>query len=103
MAAPVSSGSGAAGGKPSVSLPHIPGSDFAASMVNGASTLAAGVIGDITGFTSAITNKTNPIPIQTSSPKSGSGGIRGGGGGGHSCACACACAGCACACAGGGR
>ena len=103
MAAPVSSGGGAGGGKPSVSLPHIPGSDFAASMVNGASTLAAGVIGDITGFTSAITNKTNPIPIQTSSPKSGSGGFRGGGGGGHSCACACACAGCACACAGGGR
>jgi hypothetical protein len=103
VAAPVSSRSGAGGSKPSVSLPHIPGSDFAASMVNGTSTLAAGVIGNITGFTSAITNKTNPIPIQTSSSKSGSGGFRGGGGGGHSCACACACAGCACACAGGGR
>jgi hypothetical protein len=103
VAAPVSSGGGAGSSKPSVSLPHIPGSDFAASMVNGASSLAAGVIGNITGFTSAITSKTNPVPIQTSSPKSGGGGFRGGGGGGHSCACACACAGCACACAGGGR
>lgn len=103
VAAPVSSGGGVSGGRPSVSLPHLPGSDFAASMVNGASTMAAGVIGNLTGFTSGITNKTNPIPIPTSSPRSGSGGFRGGGGGGHACACACACAGCACACAGGGR
>ncbi len=89
------------GSKPSLSLPNIPGSDFAASMINGASSMAAGAIGDLTGFTGAITSKTNPIP--TTSYKSGSGGFRGGGGGGHSCACACACAGCACACAGGGR
>ncbi len=101
---PASAGTGApsgGGSKPSLSLPNIPGSDFAASMINGASSLAAGAIGDLTGFTGAITNKTNPIP--TTSYKSGSGGFRGGGGGGHSCACACACAGCACACAGGGR
>ncbi|MFZ3070710.1 MAG: hypothetical protein WA110_06280 [Anaerolineaceae bacterium] len=105
LAAPVSAGSGTGAGggsgQPSLSLPHIPGSDFAASMVNGASAMAAGVIGDVTGFTGAITNKTNPIPV--SAPSSGGGGFRGGGGGGHSCACACACAGCACACAGGGR
>ena len=62
--------------------------------------LAAGVVGDLTGFTGGVTNRTNPIPVST--PRSGSGGFRGGGGG-HSCACACACAGCACACAGGGR
>ena len=83
----------------SVSLPHIPGSDFAAGVINGASGMAAGVIGGLTAFTSGVTNRTNPIP--QSSGKSGSGGFRGGGG--SSCACACACAGCACACAGGGR
>ncbi len=89
------------GSRPSINLPQIPGADFAASMVNGASNMAAGVIGDITGFTRGVTNRTNPIPVST--PSSGGGGFRGGGGGGHSCACACACAGCACACAGGGR
>ena len=83
----------------SVSLPHIPGSDFAAGVINGATGMAAGVIGGLTAFTSGVTNRTNPIP--QSSGKSGSGGFRGGGG--SSCACACACAGCACACAGGGR
>ncbi|MFW5713647.1 MAG: hypothetical protein ACOCYU_03160 [Brevefilum sp.] len=91
-----------AGGETSgggVSLPRIPGSDFAAGVINGASGMAAGVIGNLTSFTSGITNRTNPIP--KSSGKSGSGGFRGGGG--SSCACACACAGCACACAGGGR
>lgn len=103
LSLPASSGTGTSSGgsRPSLSLPNIPGSDFAASMIHGASGLAAGVIGDLTGFTSAVTSKTNPIP--TVSVSSGSGGFRGGGGGGHSCACACACAGCACACAGGGR
>ena len=96
-------GTGTGSGKPSVSLPHIPGSDFAASMINGTTAMAAGVIGDVTSFTGGITNRTNPIPIPTSTPRSGSGGFRGSSGGGHSCACACACAGCACACAGGGR
>lgn len=82
-----------------ISMPHLPGADFAASIVNGISGFSAGVIGDITGFTSSVTNRTNPIPKTTSSSSRGFGG----GGGGHSCACACACAGCACACAGGGR
>jgi len=68
-------------------------------VINGASGMAAGVVGNLTSFTSGITNRTNPIP--QSSGRSGSGGFRGGGG--SSCACACACAGCACACAGGGR
>jgi len=81
------------------SLPNIPGSDFAAGVINGATGMAAGVVGNLTSFTTGITNRTNPIPQTTT--KSGSGGFRGGGG--SSCACACACAGCACACAGGGR
>jgi hypothetical protein len=88
---PISGGSGQ-----TFSVPSLPGSDFAASMVNGMQSFSAGVVGNITDFTSTITNKTNPIPVSTSS-----GGSRGGGG--SSCACACACAGCACACAGGGR
>jgi len=75
-------------------LPHLPGSDFAASMVGGIESFASGVVSNITDFTGGITNKTNPIP------KTSSGGSRSGG---SSCACACACAGCACACAGGGR
>jgi len=84
----------------SVSLPHLPGSDFAASVVGGVQSFSKNVIGDLTGFTSNVTSKTNPVPVSRSSS---GGGWRGGGGGGHSCACACACAGCACACAGGGR
>lgn len=97
---PSSSSSGSSS-KPSISLPHLPGSDFAASIINGTTAVSAGIVGDLTGFTSAVTNRTNPIPV--SRPSSGSSGFRGGGGGGSSCACACACAGCACACAGGGR
>ncbi len=80
----------------SVNLPSLPGADFASSMTTGVQTFAAGVVGNITNFTSGITNKTNPPP-----PPSRSSGGRSSGGGG--CACACACAGCACACAGGGR
>jgi len=100
LASPVASVSGGSGSKPSISMPNIPGSDFAASIINGATAVSAGVVGDLTGFTGAVTNRTNPIPVSRTS--SGSSGFRGGGGG-HSCACACACAGCACACAGGGR
>lgn len=100
LASPVASVSGGGGSKPSISMPNIPGSDFAASIINGATAVSAGVVGDLTGFTGAVTNRTNPIPVTR--PSSGSSGFRGGGGG-HSCACACACAGCACACAGGGR
>jgi len=81
-----------------ISLPTLPGGSFAASIVTGVQGFSAGVIGNITDFTGAITNKTNPMPV--ASPSRSSGGGRSGGGG---CACACACAGCACACAGGGR
>ncbi|MEW5868865.1 MAG: hypothetical protein AB1894_06280 [Chloroflexota bacterium] len=79
-----------------VSLPNLPGSDFAASIVNGVQNFSSSVVGNLTDFTSGVTNKTNPVPVSTSSRGSSS---RSGGG----CACACACAGCACACAGGGR
>lgn len=81
-----------------ISLPHLPGSDFAASIVNGVQNFSGNVIGNVTDFTSKVTNKTNPAPVSTSSGRSFTGG-----GGGGGCACACACAGCACACAGGGR
>ena len=77
----------------SVSLPNLPGSDFAASMVNGVQNFSSSILGDVGAFTGAVTDKTNPVPVSQSS-------YHGGGGG---CACACACAGCACACAGGGR
>jgi hypothetical protein len=87
-----------AGGRPSTtSLPTLPGGNFAASVVTGIQGFSSNVVGNITDFTSGITNRTNPIPKSTSR----SGGWKGGGG--SSCACACACAGCACACAGGGR
>lgn len=97
-ASPISSSKPSSGG---TSLPNLPGSDFAASMVNGVQSFSAGVVGNITNFTSRVTNVTNPIPKSTSTYKGGSRG--GGSSGGRSCACACACAGCACACAGGGR
>ena len=77
----------------------LPGADFAASVVTGVQGFSQSVIGNVTEFTSRVTNITNPPPPP---PKSASGGSRGGSGG-RSCACACACAGCACACAGGGR
>ncbi|HTX89956.1 MAG TPA: hypothetical protein VMC09_01970 [Anaerolineales bacterium] len=84
-------GSGSSGGRIS-----LPGSAMAASMVTGVQGFSSKVLGDLGAFTSNVTNKTNPIPVSTSSGHYS-------GGGGHSCACACACAGCACACAGGGR
>lgn len=94
--APTSSGGGG------ISLPHLPGSDFAASVVNGVQNISSSVIGNLTDFTSKVTSKTNPIPVSTGNRYSSrSGGSRSGGG--CACACACACAGCACACAGGGR
>jgi hypothetical protein len=97
-AVPTSSGGSQGGG--GISMPSLPGSDFAASMVNSVQTFSAGVLGGLTGFTSGVTNVTNPPPP----PSTYSGGsYHSGGGGGGGCACACACAGCACACAGGGR
>ncbi len=79
------------------SVPRLPGSDFASSVVTGVQTFSQKVIGNVTDFTSRVTNVTNPPPP----PPKNTGGS--GGSGGRSCACACACAGCACACAGGGR
>jgi hypothetical protein len=79
-------------------LPHLPGADFAASIANGVQNFSSSVVGNLSTFTGAVTNTTNPAPVSSSS-----GGSHSSGGGGHSCACACACAGCACACAGGGR
>ena len=80
------------------SVPRLPGSDFASSVAVGTQTFSQKVIGNVTDFTSRVTNVTNPPPP----PPKNTGGGRSGGGG-RSCACACACAGCACACAGGGR
>ena len=81
-------------------LPNLPGGDFAASMATGISNFSSNVVGNITDFTSRITQKTNPVPKPTSTSSKGGWSS---GGGSSSCACACACAGCACACAGGGR
>jgi len=89
-AVPMPSGKG-------ISLPTLPGADFAASVVNGVQDTAANLVGNLTGFTQGVTKTTNPPPPPSRSISSGS--SRSGGG----CACACACAGCACACAGGGR
>jgi len=80
------------------SLPHLPGSDFAASVVNGVQGFSSKVVGNINTFTNNVTQKTNPAPVSTTRSGGGFSGRSGGG-----CACACACAGCACACAGGGR
>ena len=96
---PVSAPSSGGSGGQSISMPSLPGSAFAASVVSGVQGFSSSVVGNLTDFTSGVTTRTNPIPVSTSRP---SGGFRGGGGGGG-CACACACAGCACACAGGGR
>jgi hypothetical protein len=93
-----SGGTGTASPSTPASLPHLPGSDFAASVVNGVQSFSSKVIGNVNDFTGGVTNQTNPVPKSSSS---GGSSWRGGGGGG--CACACACAGCACACAGGGR
>jgi hypothetical protein len=65
LASPVASVSGGSGSKPSISMPNIPGSDFAASIINGATAVSAGVVGDLTGFTGAVTNRTNPIRQST--------------------------------------
>jgi hypothetical protein len=96
---PTSGGGGGRVSAPSgggMSMPTLPGATFAASVATSIQNFSSNVVGNLTEFTSGVTNKTNPIPKSTSS-----GGYHGGGGGG--CACACACAGCACACAGGGR
>ena len=97
----IPSGGGKSSGVPSVptgggvSLPSLPGGDFAASVVGGVQNMAGGVIGSLSDFTGGVTRVTNPPPPPS---KSSGGGWSGGGS-----SCACACAGCACACAGGGR
>lgn len=85
-------------GRTGPSMPTLPGSAFAGSVVTGVQSFSSSVVGNISDFTSSITNVTNPPPKPPASSYS-----RSGGGGGGGCACACACAGCACACAGGGR
>jgi len=95
---PTTSGGSTPGG--GVSMPTLPGSAFAASVVSGAQNFSSGVIGNISDFTSGVTRVTNPPPKSTSS---GGRSRSSGGGSSCACACACACAGCACACAGGGR
>ncbi len=83
-----------AGGGTPITLPTLPGADFANTVVSGVENAANSVVSSIESFTGNVTGTTNPPP-KTSSSSSSSGG--------YSCACACACAGCACACAGGGR
>lgn len=82
---------------PGSSRAGLPGAALAASVMNSVQGFSSRIMGDVSSFTSGITNRTNPIP------KTSSSGGKWSGGGGRSCACACACAGCACACAGGGR
>ncbi len=82
-----------------MTLPKLPGSEFAASIVNGVQKTSKNLVSNVTSFTDGVTKTTNPPPPPSRSTRSWSSG----GGGGSSCACACACAGCACACAGGGR
>lgn len=88
---------------PTISMPKMPGSAFAASVVNSVSSFSSHILGGLSGFSSSVTNVTNPPPPPSTYRTTTRSGGSSGGGGGHSCACACACAGCACACAGGGR
>lgn len=80
---------------PGISMPSLPGANFANSIVSGIEGFSNRIVSNLTGFQSSITTVTHPVPVS-----SRSGGWSSSGGG---CACACACAGCACACAGGGR
>lgn len=83
----------AGSGRP-VTLPTLPGADFANTVVGGIQNVANTVVSGVDKFTGRVSQTTNPEPKTSSSSSRG---------GGYSCACACACAGCACACAGGGR
>jgi len=86
--------------KGGVSLPSLPGAEFASSVVTGIQTTAGNLVSNITDFTGGVTKTTNPPPPPS---RASSGGRASSGRSGCACACACACAGCACACAGGGR
>lgn len=87
--------SGGGGGLPSISVPELPGANFANSIVTGMQNFSSRLVGNPASLTAHVTQVTNPAAVASSGYS--------GGGGGHGCACACACAGCACACAGGGR
>ncbi|MEW6685193.1 MAG: hypothetical protein AB1393_03180 [Candidatus Edwardsbacteria bacterium] len=87
---PLPSGEGK--GLPEISMPQLPGTNFANSIVTGVENFSNSLVSKLDSFTGKVTAVTNPPPVYS-----------GGGGGGGGCACACACAGCACACAGGGR
>jgi hypothetical protein len=91
---PAAPGPMPSGGGIPVTLPTLPGADFANTVVTGVENAANTVVSSIDSFTGKVTQSTNPPPKPSSSSSRG---------GGYSCACACACAGCACACAGGGR
>lgn len=76
-----------------------PGGSSIPSPVAAANTVVSSIesfghdlVNSVPGLSTAVTQKTNPMPVTS-----------GGGHSGGGCACACACAGCACACAGGGR
>lgn len=84
-----------------ISLPTLPGSEFANTVVEGVQNTAGNIVSNVTNFTNGVTRTTNPPPPPSS--RGGGGRSFGGGGSSCACACACACAGCACACAGGGR
>lgn len=83
-----------------VSIPRLPGAEFAASIVNGVQNTAKSMVDNVVNFTNGVTKTTNPPPPPSTSSRSWSSRSSSGG---CACACACACAGCACACAGGGR
>jgi hypothetical protein len=80
-----------------LTLPTLPGADFANTVVGGIESASNTVVSSVERFTGGVVQTTNPPPKPSSSSSSRSSS------GGYSCACACACAGCACACAGGGR
>jgi hypothetical protein len=86
--------------KGGVSLPSVPGAEFASSVVTGVQNTAGNLVSNLTSFTGGVTKTTNPPPPPS---RASSGGRPSSGGSSCACACACACAGCACACAGGGR
>jgi len=86
--------------KGGVSLPSLPGAEFASSVVTGIQGTAGNLVSNLTSFTGGVTKTTNPPPPPS---RASSGGRPSSGGSSCACACACACAGCACACAGGGR
>jgi hypothetical protein len=78
---------------------RVPGPALADAINSDAERLSPGLVGDVSKFTSKVTDVTNPVPVSSGSSRGSSSGSSGR----SSCACACACAGCACACAGGGR